>query len=157
MIEMLTNVGVVVNGMDFIAMPTWENNRKRNFVYWRVLGKGGAGQGIKEEDLSKGSIASLANYCGPFQTFQSFNRFPSTRCSGQALCSKRYRIPVRLKLQEPARSLSNGSMVRPFEKPHGRLARRPSVPSPITMSGKYANSPFGGGDFHVSRILETSK
>ena len=49
MIEMLTNVGVVVNGMDFIAMPTWENNRKRNFVYWRVLGKGGAGQGIKEE------------------------------------------------------------------------------------------------------------
>jgi len=30
MSEMLTNVRLVVNGMDFIAMPIRENNRKRN-------------------------------------------------------------------------------------------------------------------------------
>ena len=30
----------------------------------------------------------------------------------------------------------NGSMVRPFEKPHGRLPRRPSVPSPARSHHK---------------------
>src|SRR5580765_833764 len=82
-------------------------------------------------------------------------------------------------------------MVRPFEKPHGRLPRRPSVPSPsrnhhdgldrpLVPSIKLrtgselmkGSAPFAVvaafqafkvqgqtrvGNFHVSRILETSK